>query len=149
MAGVHDIAAYSKDGSLQLVVEVTRAPNPTPAWAATMRRNLIMHGLASRPPYFMLALPTRLYLWTGDAAPDAPPRYEADTKPLIDWLWNRNPTQPAPTSEYALEVLLTSWLTHVMHDRDQKPFGPEFAWLVESGLYDAVRAGRLASETAA
>lgn len=149
MGSVHDIAGYSKDGSLQLVVEVTRAPKPTAAWASMMRRNLLAHGLVSRAPFFLLALPTRLYLWKDESEPAAPPQYEAEMKPLADWLWNRHPGRPAPTSEYALEVLLSSWFTHVLNDRLQKPLGPEFAWFVESGLSDALHSGRIVSKAAA
>lgn len=137
------MVGYSKHGSLQLVVEVTKAPRPTAEWAAAMRRNLLAHGLTSRAPFFLLALPTRLYLGKNDPPAGVRPHYEAEMKPLKDWLWSQRPAGAVLKSEAAIEVLLTSWFAHVMHGHERQPLGPEFDWLFESGLYDAVRLGRI------
>ncbi len=72
-----DIAVYSRDDKLQLVVEVKNRVKATASWAAHMRRNMVAHLDMPRSPFFLLALPDHFYLWRGLAAPldIAPPDY--------------------------------------------------------------------------
>jgi hypothetical protein len=58
-----DVAVYSPDGKLQLVVEIKNRPGASAEWVAQMRRNLLVHAVIPPSPYFLLALPDFFYLW--------------------------------------------------------------------------------------
>src|SRR5439155_15396219 len=80
-----DIAVYSNDDTLQLVVEVKGKTAATPDWAAHMRRNLAAHLAIPSSPFFLLALPDHFYLWRNVSSPLAmvPPDYDIDPAPLL------------------------------------------------------------------
>ena len=68
MIQVPDIAVYSPNNELQLIVEVKNKIGATPEWAANMRRNLSIHSIVPYSPYFLLALPDYFYLWKDPSA---------------------------------------------------------------------------------
>jgi len=80
-----DIAVYSKDDQLQLVVEVKSKTAATADWAARMRRNLAAHLAIPNAPFFLLALPDHFYLWRRLPAPlvVVPPDYDVAPAPLL------------------------------------------------------------------
>src|SRR5215831_18277134 len=72
-----DIAVYSPDGQLQLVVEAKSQQQTSREWAARFRRNLLVHDVIPPANYFLLAMPDHLYLWKdGVNLAEAPPTYE-------------------------------------------------------------------------
>ena len=60
-----DIAVYSPDDRLKLVVEVKGYRNATDEWAAQMRRNLLEYNAVPVGEFFLLVLPEYFYLWRG------------------------------------------------------------------------------------
>ncbi|HEX8684350.1 MAG TPA: hypothetical protein VF707_18685 [Ardenticatenaceae bacterium] len=76
-----DLAVYTPDGELLLVVEVKNKRNASPEWAAQMRRNLLVHGMIPATLYFLLALPEYFFLWKGahQSIDVIPPDYMIET----------------------------------------------------------------------
>jgi hypothetical protein len=125
-----------------------------------MLRNLLVHGMIASAPYYLLALPDVFYLWK-DLDPsrlnlhDLPEKeFEPDFKvattralaPYIDW-----PSfSPDDISEPGLELLVSSWLTDLVNDSalSREAASPDLRWLFDSGLYDAIKGGHVATEVA-
>lgn len=143
-----DIAVYSPDDGLQLIVEVKNRPQTSAEWAVRFRRNLLTHQAIPPAKYFLLALPDRLYLWK-DAwnQEEAPPNYTVRTwEALRDYLasWNE---QPQHLGEETLELALASWLRDVANStRKLRPDSEADRMLVESGLYNAIKSGEVLLE---
>lgn len=146
MKHMSDIAVYSRDGRLQLVVEVKSITHSTSSWAAQLMRNLLAHGMLTPAPFIMLVCNDRVYLWKGLATDRSPigvrrPDYEDDT---AQYLRAHLPGVERATSEVALEMAVRSWLEQVMaaRPRAEKPD----SLLIESGLADAIWNGTIAVE---
>ena len=157
MARRTDIAVYSPDGDLRLAVEVKALPNASKAWAASTLRNLIVHGALPEVPYFMLALPDHFYLWKDphfasygdhDSLPDSiEPDHEANAGRVLSHYLNGVSTPLHDLSGHSLELLVASWLSELMNSeltRETAP--PDLQWLFDSGLYDAIKKGSVATE---
>lgn len=157
---VADIAVYAPDSTLRLVVEVKNRPGASSGWAARMLRNLLVHEMIASAPYYLLALPDVFYLCKNlDHSRlnlhDLPgeefePDFEIATArvlaPYVDW-----PSfSPDDVSEPGLELLVSSWLTGLVNDSglSREAISPDLRWLFDSGLYDAIKGGRVATEVA-
>ena len=144
-----DIAVYGPDGQLQLVVEIKNRPGASAEWATRLRHNLLVHSFIPRAPYFMLALPDFFYLWTDamSASSLAKPDYKIKATEVLAPYLNRL-TQPLNgLSGYGLEMIMTSWLTGIVHtDLQPDEIGPDLQWLFDSGLYEAIAHGSVAIE---
>jgi len=152
MSNQVDIAVSAPDERVQLVVEVKNVRGASPEWAAQLRRNLLVHGLVPNAPYFLLALPDRFYLWkAGATLPDAVPAdYTVDTRDVLGSYTDRLGLPLTDLSEPSLELLVTSWL-HDLIDYDLTGNGdtPLQHWLVDSGLYQAIKHGSVTTATSA
>ena len=144
-----DVAVYGSDGQLQLVVEIKARSGASAEWVIHLRRNLLSHAAIPLAPYFLLALPDFFYLWTDAASAnhEAKPDYQIEASELLaPYL---DPTIP-PLSElsgYGLELVVTSWLGDVVHTELRRDtLGPNLQWLLDSGLYEAIKHGSLAIE---
>lgn len=152
MLQMADIAVYGRDGALQLVVEVKGLSGVSPEWAAELRRNLLREELLPRSPFFLLALRDFFYLWT-DARPggdERPPEYVIDAAEALAPYVEGTSLSLTGLSSYGLDLLVLAWL----HDLARLAQGGEGApvapgWLVESGLYQAIRNGSIVTEDAA
>ncbi len=141
-----DIAVYSKDDQLQLVVEVKGKTAATTDWAARMRRNLAAHLAIPRSPFFLLALPDHFYLWCRVPSPldIVPPDYDVDPAPLLAPYLGDGGRSLHAISEGGLTLAVSAWLTDlVASDLDAERIESRQAWLVESGLYRAIAGGVL------
>lgn len=139
-----DIAAYSRDERLQLVVEVKGKTAATTDWAARMRRNLAAHLAIPNSPFFLLALPDHFYLWCRIPSPldVVPPDYDVDPTPLLAPYLGDGGRSLRTISEGGLTLAVSAWLTDlVASDLDAEAAGPHQAWLIESGLYSAIAGG--------
>ena len=138
-----DIAVY-QDDQLQLIVEVKARANATAEWAARMRRNLATHLAIPSSPYFLLALPDRFYLWSNTPSPLATvaPDYDVDPTPLLVPYVEGGQQALHEISEYGLTLAVSSWLTDLIATNlNAEMVGPEQAWLLDSGLYSAIKGG--------
>ncbi len=145
-----DIAVSDPEEKLQLVVEIKSKLGASAEWVIRMRRNLLAHSFMPNAPFFLLVLPDSLYLWTdanlvdGTARPDY--KIEA-TEVLAPYLKSNQPLYDL--SGYGLELLTISWLEDVVrNDLQRDSVNPNPKWLLDSGLYEAIRHGSVELEAA-
>lgn len=143
-----DIAVYSPDRKLQLIVEIKNKLGASAEWVIRMRHNLLVHSFIPHVPYFLLVLPDFFYLWT-DTTPVnnlAEPDYKIDaTEVLAPYL--RSNQSLNDISGYGLELLIMSWLEDTVRIELQRDtVDPNLQWLFDSGLYEAVTRGSVAVE---
>ncbi|MCI0438426.1 MAG: hypothetical protein L0177_04775 [Chloroflexi bacterium] len=144
-----DIAVYSPDGRIQLVVEIKTRKGVSDDWAAQLRRNLIVHSAIPRSKFFLLALPDYFYLWKEDYSPSVkPPDYKAKSKEMLR---NYLTTLDVQTlSEPGLELIVEAWLDDLINSElDKSSLGPEWNWLFDSGLYESIKRGSIVVESVA
>ena len=149
MKAVIDLAAYDMDGQLALVVETKSRLHTSADCAARMRRNLFSHGIVPKSEYFMLAMPDNLYLWHDNMAGNgiAEPDYIINAKPLFKRYLNVAIEDAIALSDESLEILVGSWIRELIARGlpDDLP-EPQRGMLLESGLVDAIKGGRVAQE---
>ena len=143
-----DIAVYSPDRKLQLVVEIKNKLGASAEWVTRMRHNLLVHSFIPPAPYFLLVLPDFFYLWI-DTTPVnnlAEPDYKIDaTEVLAPYLKSNQSLNDI--SGYGLELLIMSWLEDTVRTELQRDtVDPNLQWLFDSGLYEAVTRGSVAVE---
>lgn len=146
---IADIVVYAPDSSPQLVVEVKNRSGASADWAARMLRNLLVHGMILDAPYYMLALPDVFYLWKNVAREGGEPDFEIDATEALASYVDEQSFSPDAISEYGLELLVSSWLTDLVEPKSREEISPRLFWLFDSGLYDAIKGGRVATEVAA
>src|SRR5436305_970396 len=152
MASRPDITLYDREGRLLLVAEVKYKRETTPKWAAALRRNLLAHEGFRQTEYFLVLTPDQLYLWKGIKAEATAvrPDFVADSRPLFLPYLQSAGLDLDRLSAPVFELMAISWFSDLVHSRrDTESLGHDRAWLVESGLLDAVRNGRLAYDLAA
>jgi hypothetical protein len=148
MATTADIVVNDAQETPQLIVEAKRRVPASREWAAKMRRNMFAHMVLPRTPFFLLALPERFFLWK-NAPPmeTTPPDYEIDTQQVLQPYLAKLQTSLSALSENGFELLIRSWLEDVVNSPpDSARLGQANRWLVESGLYEAIRQGSIKAE---
>jgi hypothetical protein len=144
-----DIAVYSPDRKLQLVVEVKgKSIGKNRARATHIRRNLLAHSGIPRTPYFLLAIiPDRLYLWkdSDTTNPDKDPDYEIGAREVLKPYLDKLPSN-STSSEYQFEVVLSSWLKDLV--KSKRSEDPSLEWLFGSGLFETIRNGSVEMQAA-
>ena len=147
-----DVAVYSPDGKLQLVVEIKNKSGASAEWVAQMRRNLLVHAVIPPSPYFLLVLPDFFYLWIDAMSVHelASPDYQIKAAEVLTPYLSPSTQSLKDLSEYSLELLVTSWLEDLVGaDLQQDMAGPQLQWLFASGLYEAIRHGSITIEATA
>lgn len=143
-----DIAVYSPDRKLQLVVEIKNKLDASAEWVIRMRHNLLTHSFIPHVPYFLLVLPDFFYLWTDTTSMNslAKPDYKIEAaKILAPYLKSTHSLNNL--SGYGLELLTISWLEDMVRtDLQQDSVDPNLQWLFDSGLYEAIAYGSVAIE---
>jgi hypothetical protein len=144
-----DIAVFSPDHRLQLIVEVKGRSAVTPEWATKMRRNLLAHSIIPPTPFFLLAAPEHFYLWRdGVGSVEAPPPdFVVDATPIVAPYISDTAIAADKISESGLQLILTSWLSLLVDSNlNAEAAAPHEQWLFDSGLYEAIRHGSLQTE---
>jgi hypothetical protein len=156
-----DIAVYSRDHQLELLVEVKGKADATPEWAAEMRKNLIAYSVIPPTEFFLLAAPHHFYLWRGENdyvrlkdrgenGDGRPPDYVVDALPIITPYLDKARIKPGAITEGGLQLIITSWLSFIVNSHlTFEKADPSEKWLFESGLYEAIRSGSVESEAPA
>jgi hypothetical protein len=147
-----DVAVYSPDGNLQLVVEIKNRPGASAEWVIQMRRNLLVHAVIPLSPYFLLVLPDFFYLWTDAVSVHelAPPAYQIKAADVLAPYLDPSTQALKDLSEYSLELLVTSWLEDLVGTELRRDsVGPHLHWLFDSGLYAAITHGSVTVEATA
>jgi hypothetical protein len=149
MSMIADLAAYDPSGQLALVVEVKSRTDRSRSWAAQMRRNMMAHGVAGNPRFFLLALPDRLYLWknAGNLPEPVEPTFEIDAAPFFQPYFEAAGVSPSNLTPQSFELIVTSWLNELIR-AGVPPTIPDNQreCLQESGLVEAIRGGSVAVE---
>lgn len=146
MSGFPDFVIRSPDQRPLLVVEAKNRANASLEWAAQMRRNLIAHGVLPDAPYFLLALPDKLFLWKRTSSPSTvPPDYVADTEQMLRPYLETLRSSLGDLSESSFETVVRLWLDDLVEGRGRE----EAPWLDASGLGDTVRNGIVTTRMAA
>lgn len=143
-----DIEVYSLDHRLQMVVEVKSTPGVSPEWAARFRHNLLAHGAVPNAPYFLIALPDCLFLWSNGSGADRPPDYEAATADVVREYLGAWAGSADGLGEGSLQIALGSWLRDLAQaSRPPRDDSEADRMLLRSGAYQAIRHGSVAFET--
>ncbi len=137
-----DIAVYSSDQKLILIVEIKAASSVSIEWAAKMKRNLFAHSLVPKSPFFMIISHEKIFLWVGQAVADELPHFTADTHSILSPYFQSSRTNPKKATEYSLEIAVASWLSDIISSpRPNKSECSKLPIVYESGLYNAIRGG--------
>lgn len=143
-----DIAVFSLDDRLQLVVEVKNKKGANLEWVTNMRRNLFAHSAVPNAPFFLLTLPDRFYLWkNANPLELTPPDYEIDPTPILRTYTDTTGVHLNRLSEYRFELIINSWLNSLLNTNlTRETAEPHEAWLFDSGLYEAIKHGSVKTE---
>jgi hypothetical protein len=144
MLKLADIAVYSPDHQLQLVVEVKGKTDATPQWAAQLRRNLLAHSIIPPAPFFLLAARDHFYLWRNGTAmfDNKLPDYVVDSRPIVAPYINNTPLKLERIGDSSLQLIISSWLNLLVNSKlSMESIEPAEKWLFDSGLYDAIKEG--------
>jgi hypothetical protein len=148
MGNQFDIAAYSPNRELVLLVEVKWSKDSSQEGAVFFRRNLRNHGMLTDGPHFLLANRNNLFLWKGSSGPDAEPDFRGPAKPVLKkYLGDIAETEVGAGPE-SVELAFKLWLTDLARG-SQLP-DPESAadrMLVDSGLYQQIKGGEVRRES--
>ena len=145
-----DMAIYDTTGQLVLVAEAKNKLDTSSTWAAKMRRNILAHGLMPKARFFLLALPDRFYLWkdTGILPEIVPPDYEIDPRPFLRSHYIGTDLSLSSLTGEGFELVISSWLNTLLQNDTLPPELQEQDWLIESGLFEAIKLGHLAAQVA-
>jgi hypothetical protein len=149
-----DVAVYSTEQQLQLVVEVKKPPTDTTVspkqWAAQIRKNLFVHSGIPNAPYFLLAaVPEFFYLWKNheplnyEKAPD----YVIEAKVLLANYLSQTPSTDDQTDSYSHELIISSWLNELIQSKNRPQNNLALKWTLDSGLYQAIQNGKVVMES--
>lgn len=143
-----DIAVYSAESQLVLLVEVSTKNKIglSSEWAAKMRSNIFAHGLLPKTPYFLLAFPERFYLWkdANISSDIIMPNYDIDATLFLQHYYDKANISPETIGKQSVEVIVCSWLHEIMILDDlPEMIKQNQKWLIESGLFNAIKRGRV------
>jgi hypothetical protein len=139
-----DIAVFSKNRRPILIVDV-KGGNAcsTVEFATGVRSGLLKHRLLPDAPFFMLATSTQIFLWRGDADPDAHANYSGTTEPILDvYTLRRTNRDRAAIRSGSLEIVMFFWLSDVADGvLTLSPDSEVQRMLLESGVYEQIQGG--------
>ena len=147
MITIADLVVRSSDETIALIVEVKARSHVTDEWASTLRRNLVTHHMVPHTAFFLLALKDYFYLWKpSHSKSSAKFDYKIPANIVLDkYLGNLS---LANLSEFSLELLLSTWLGDLANSQISEDEYPEFASIIRSGLYEAIKGGAIQSQVA-
>ena len=145
MKQMADIIAYDTNGKLTLVVEIKSKLGTSSQWAAKMRRNILAHGLLPSTPFFLLGLPDHFYLWKDNGIiPEViMPTYEIEPGPFLQPYYEKSGLSLEIISGKSFELIVVSWLSEILGTSGQDFIQDSQKWLIESGLFEAIRGGHI------
>ncbi|MUG94395.1 hypothetical protein F7734_19255 [Scytonema sp. UIC 10036] len=147
-----DLSVDDRNGQRTLVVEVKKKRNASPEWAARLRHNILAHGTFPKAPYFLMAFPDRLYLWTdaNGSTEESTPDYVIDARPIFQPYFEQAGVSEDKISAQSFELIVASWLLRIIHAEEPlEDMDASQQWLIESGLYDAITGGNFENTAAA
>ncbi|OKH52944.1 hypothetical protein NIES2101_12710 [Calothrix sp. HK-06] len=144
------LTVYSRKKQMVLGILAKRILETSPEWAAEYRYNILSHDILPNPPYLLFAFPCRLYLWkNSDASVDnILPNYNIDAYPILKPYSDKiNVELEHIYCNTTFEFIVESWLGKIM-DIKESPSNLDTSeqWLIESGLYTAIKGGKFATQ---
>jgi hypothetical protein len=142
-----DIAIFDNEGRVKLVAEVkyTSTTKDTAKRAAQIRKNLLVHSGIPNTPFLLIAFPDNFYLWK-KKSPDSYDRsadYRASAKSIVKKYSKAMKIPAENMTPKEFEILVSCWLKDLISsENDSKIPG----WTNKSGLYDAIKDGKLVVE---
>jgi hypothetical protein len=147
MPALPDIVVDSPTRRQILYVECKTTKTSDTQEAARMRRNCLMHSLVSSDAYFMVALPNTLFLWNQNSAAEMLPSFTADAKPVLrDYLGKKIVDREGGPRGESLELAIAAWLGDLAAGVRSPGQSAADQILVSSGLYEAMKGGRVSTE---
>lgn len=138
----YDIVVEAPDHTRVLVVECKRMKLTSDTEAAQLRRSLMSLGRDLAAAYFMLALPTGIFLWKGDAAADASPQFSAAVKPVLQSYLGPVADRPGGPRSESLEIAVSSWLSDLASGiRKPDSHSEPERMIVQAGLFERLKGG--------
>jgi hypothetical protein len=113
--------------------------------ASGIRRALIMRSPLPRTAFFLLASPERFYLWRRNAPEESAPDAEIVATDELASYARRLGRPIRELGGQSFELLILSWLYDLV-GRASKPTAPSNDPFARTGLYEAVRNGRVVME---
>ncbi len=152
--GIHDwradFAVFDQSGQLTVIAEAKKKSGADPRWASEWFRNYLAHQQTSAPPFILLATPETLYLWKRSAgSSSSEPTAIADARRVFSFYLDRSNLDATTLGGQAFEIVVGAWLHDLSHLGWQPSTPDERQVLVDSGLLDAIKNGRVVSEVAA
>jgi hypothetical protein len=143
-----DIAAFSRDGELVLVVEVTGGKHLSLTDAARFRKDLLENDLIVNACFWLLVTDTQLLLWRRETGWDCPPDCAASTQSLSRGHLSR---ELAKWSGYTCREVLGSavrdWLDDFAHEIREPDATSELDQLLSRfGLHERIKRGEVRME---
>lgn len=147
MSAYWDLAVYDRSGQLALVVEVKSILHATAEWASSFRRNLLSHGNIPHVPYFLMAFPDRFFLWKIDVSNPGVdvPALVVEAQPILQPYLDESGVTADQISGQGLELIVSSWLIQLMMMKPEE-LDDQQRWVLDSGLFQAVKGGKLDRE---
>lgn len=138
----------SRRHGIVLVADFIFADDDSPAAVADQRRRFLASGYLEVPPtaFFLMACPEVFHLWKPNACDDALPAasasaasvlypYFGSEAPTLTW-WSRSP----------IESCIESWLSGLADWPGKRDESAADRMIVEAGLYDLMRHGKVRYE---
>lgn len=157
-----DIAVYSPDNELQLIVEVKTQLGRSPDWANEVYSKVMDTPFLSEAPYFLLALPDRFYLWQqentrGDRdSPyftDKPGRFlepslaalslKMEDISVSDPCEFRDEPYSVMEKHFYFQRIVGEWLAGIINSSSEKDLP---GIIIQSGLYGKIAHGHIDME---
>lgn len=146
----YDIVVEAADHTRALVVECKRMRETSDAEAAEFRQNLTTIERQLRDAFFMLALPTKLFLWGPGGPADAQPDFAAPAKAVLGTYLGRWVDQPGGPLSESIAIAMSSWLGDLACGiRVPDPQSEADRMIVQSGLLARIKGGLVRTQVAA
>lgn len=140
-----DILIQSPQGNSIAVVEVKNRQNLSRDVATAFRRNMLVHGLLSQTPYFLLTSQDIGFLWKGakEENLDAPPNYEFSMDNVVSRYVKRKPGERLHGP--VLDLIMSQWLFDLTMGT-QKSFEEPERTLALAGFNESIKGAKIITE---
>lgn len=140
-----DILIQSPQGNSIAVVEVKNRQNLSRDIATAFRRNMLVHGLLSQTPYFLLASQDTGFLWkeAKEENLDSPPNYEFSMDKVVSRYIKQRPGERL--YESVLDLVVFQWLLDLTMDTHKTLEEPERT-LALAGFNEAIKGAKIITE---
>src|SRR5579872_2493286 len=140
-----NILIQSHQGYPIAVVEVKNRQNLSPDVAAAFRRNMLVHGLLSKTPFFLLTSQDIGFLWkeAKEENFDALPDYEFSMDKVVSRYIKQKPGERL--YEPVLDLVVFQWLLDLTMDM-QKPLEEPERTLTLAGFNESIKGAKIIAE---